>query len=259
MPDELKIDTAEEFPHLSNAPIVEAVIEIRARAEAPWDEPAILDHLKTQLPEYPSVLSQREFRHELKVGPGEPAQSKVQDLGLKGFRLESSDRRQIAQFNRDSFVLSRLSPYEGWDQFSEESVRLWEMYSGLAKPSEIQRLGLRFINRIALIPQHDTLDYYLVAPPQTSAELGFPFVAFLHRDSFAVPGHPYIVNIVKTIQPQQAPGSAGPALIFDIDVVSDQSFQLEESGLEQRANEMRWLKNKFFFGNITPRVLETFR
>lgn len=190
MPDEPTINTSEEFPHLTRAPIVEAALEIRARAESPWEEQAILNHLKSELLEYPNVLSQREVRHELKMGPGRSTESKLQNLGMKGFRFESSDKRQIAQFNRDGFVFSRLPPYEGWEEFSAESFRLWKMYSSLAKPSQIQRLGLRFINRIPLIPQHDTLGYYLVAPPQTSKDLGFPLVGFLHRDSFGVPGRP---------------------------------------------------------------------
>jgi uncharacterized protein (TIGR04255 family) len=258
MPDEPRIDPSEEFSHLSRAPIVEAVLEIRSRAEAPWEEQAILNLLKSELPEYPSALSQREVRHELTMGPGQPTESKLQDLGMKGFRFESSDKRQIVQFNRDGFVFSRLAPYEGWEKFSGESLRLWEMYSTLAKPSQIQRLGLRFINRIPLIPQHDTLDYYLVAPPEKSPELDFPLVAFLHRDSFSVPGLPYIVNLVKTVQPQQTLGGPGPSLILDIDVVSDQPFLLNE-GLEGRVIEMGWLKNKFFFGNITQQLLETFK
>lgn len=69
MTGELKIETAQEFPHLSRAPIVEAALEIRARAEAPWEESAILERLKARLPDYPIALKQREFRHELQIGP----------------------------------------------------------------------------------------------------------------------------------------------------------------------------------------------
>ncbi len=259
MPDQVKIDPTQEFQHLSRAPIVEAALEIRARAEAPWEESVILGQLKALLPDYPTALPQREFRHEFQFGPDQASQAKYQDLGLKGFRLQSQDKVQIAHFNRDGFSFSRLRPYESWDRFSEESFRLWNIYSKLAAPTQIQRLGLRFINRIELTPQHQSLDYYLVAPPKTASELDFPCVTFFHQDTFATPGYPYIVNLVQTIQPQQAPGGAGPALIFDIDVFSEQSFGLETGILSHRLNEMRWLKNRFFFGNIAPQVLETFK
>src|SRR6266481_3127527 len=54
---DFKIDLTETFPHLNNAPIVEAVIEVRTRAEAPWEESTVTQRFKAQLPEYPSVLS----------------------------------------------------------------------------------------------------------------------------------------------------------------------------------------------------------
>ncbi len=259
MPDELTIDTSEEFPRLSRAPIVEATLEFRCRAEATWEEAVILEQLKSRLPDYPLALAQRAFQQEFQFGLNQPAQGTYQDLGLKGFRFQSKDNLQITQFNRDGFAFSRLQPYESWQHFSLEAFRLWEIYAELARPTQIQRLGLRFINRINLEPEQGTLDHYLSAPPQTPEELGFPFITFLHHDSFAVPGKPYIVNVVKTVQPQQSAGVAPPALIFDIDVFSEQPFVLEAATMNQRVAEMRWLKNKFFFGNITSGALETFR
>jgi uncharacterized protein (TIGR04255 family) len=259
MADQLKIDTAEEFPHLANAPIVEAALEIRARAEAPWEEAAILEQLKSRLPDYPTTLALHAFQQQFQFGPNQAAQGTSQDLGLKGFRLQSRDNLQITLFNRDGFTLSRLPPYESWEQFSAEGFRLWDIYMELARPSQIQRLGLRFINRINLRPQEGSLDRYLVAPPQTPADLDFPFVAFLHHDSFAVPGESYFINVVKTVQPAQNGVTTGPALIFDIDVFSEQPFALEDKVLRDKVAEMRWLKNKFFFGSITSGAWEAFK
>jgi uncharacterized protein (TIGR04255 family) len=259
MTDEMKIDTAKGFPHLSRAPIVEAAFEIRARAEAPWEETAILEQLKAQLPDYPSVLAQRAFQQEFTIRPDEPPQGTYHDLGLKGFRLQSNDSLRIAQFTRDTFVFSRLRPYEGWLQFCDEAFRLWRIHTELARPSEIQRLGLRFINRITFSPERVRLEDYLVAPPQMPERLDLPLLAFFHHDTFAVPGHPYIINLVSTVQPQQGAGAEGPALIVDIDVFNEQPFTLDNGALKQRADEMRWLKNKVFFGSITSEALETFK
>ena len=52
----------------------------------------------------------------------------------------------VAQFTRNGFVFSRLKPYEGWETFEAEAKRLWCIYRELAEPSEVQRLGVRFIN-----------------------------------------------------------------------------------------------------------------
>ncbi|HEX7723194.1 MAG TPA: TIGR04255 family protein [Pyrinomonadaceae bacterium] len=259
MADETNIDPTESFPHLSKAPIVEAAFDIRARAELPWEEKAIAEQLKQRLPEYPVTLAQHAFQQDFQFGPNQPAQGTYQESGLKGFRLQSGDNLHITQFNRDGFVFSRLAPYESWEYFSSELFRLWDIYADLAGPSQIHKLGLRFINRIKLSPEHQDLRYYLVVPPLTAPELHLPFVAFLHQDTFAIPRLPYFVNIVKTIQLQQDLGAVGPALIVDIDVSSEQPFALEDGILKDRVAEMRWLKNKFFFGNITPEAVEAFR
>ena len=51
----------------------------------------------------------------------------------------------------------------------------------------------------------------------------------------------------------------GIALILDIDVFTTHGFELDDSVLERRLSEMRWLKNKVFFGSITEKAFEMFR
>ena len=69
----------------------------------------------------------------------------------------------------------------------------------------------------------------------------------MHKDTLAVPGHPYAVNVIRTIQQLFGSGvESGVALILDIDVVTTQGFDLGETLLEPRLLEMRWLKNKVF-------------
>src|SRR5258708_482458 len=73
-----------------------------------------------RLPDYPLALAQRAFQQEFQIGINQPAQGSFQDLGLKGFRLQSRDNLQITQFNRDGFAFSRLQPYESWQGFSRK-------------------------------------------------------------------------------------------------------------------------------------------
>jgi uncharacterized protein (TIGR04255 family) len=253
----LKMDMAGEFPHLPHAPIVEAVIEIRARAQGVWSQEAISAWLKPKLPDYPTAHAQKEYRAEVAFGP-EGATQRGVDLSLKGIRFQSTDKRQVAQFNRDGFVFSRLAPYENWNRLCGEALRLWALQSQLAKPAGVQRLGLRFVNRIVASNEAVALRDYLSVPPQPPTGLNLPFAGFLHHDAFAVPGHPYAINLIRTIQPP-VPNGTGVALILDIDVCSTQPFDAEGGMLEQRLNDMRWLKNKVFFGSVTERALEGFR
>lgn len=252
------INLSESFPHLPRAPIVEAVIEIRARAQTPWEEPAISACLKPKLPDYPAAHAQHEFREEVTVDQQGKTEHVHHDLGLKGLRFQSADKLHVVHFNRDGFVFSRLQPYDHWEQFSGEAIRLWQLHCELAKPCEIERLGLRFINRILIAAEEVRLEDYLKVSPQAPPGLDLAFAGFIHHDTLVVPGHEYGVNLIRTIQPQ-VPDGGGIGVILDIDVYTTQPFEFEAGLLKHRLAEMRWLKNKVFYGSITDKAVERFR
>jgi uncharacterized protein (TIGR04255 family) len=43
---------------------------------------------------------------------------------------------------------------------------------------------------------------------------------------------------------------------LDIDVHNTVPFEINTAEIEKRLGEMRWLKNKAFFGSITPELVE---
>ena len=146
-PTAFTIDHAVQFPHLARAPLVEAVIELRARAADGFDEASSRGHFESKLTGYSFLDSSRTFQHSSKLENGELT-TKVEDLGWKGMRFQSDDKTRIIQFNQDGFVFSHLRPYTDWQDFSDKALALWEVYRAIALPSDVQRTGLRYINRI---------------------------------------------------------------------------------------------------------------
>jgi uncharacterized protein (TIGR04255 family) len=258
-PATVDIKTDEIFENLPRAPIVEAVIEIRARATKTLEESSLRSTLEPRLADYVFLDSLREYQGEVKLEGGKLPSQKVQDLGWKGVRFRSSDQKHITQFNRDGFVFSRLEPYLTWEQLYEESQKLWKIYKELAEPVEIQRIGLRFINRIKLPPGELAFEDFIQPAPSTPQGLDLPFHGFMHHDTLAVPEHPYAINVIRTIQRPSGNVDGGIAVILDIDVFTTHGFDLDETLLSRRFLEMRWLKNKVFFGSITKKALEMFR
>lgn len=257
----LVINVDESFPLLPHAPIVEAVIDIRARPAVALEETMLKPQLEAKLSGYQFLdsMQQIQIQHEVNLKGGTPTNPVIRQQGWKGVRFQSGDKKHIAQFNRDGFVFSRLEPYESWEQLYGEGMRLWSVYVELAQPVEIHRIGLRYINRIQLPPDELRYEDYLEPAPMPPKGLDVPFYGFLHQDTLAVPGHPYGVNVIKTIQPPGAPGVQGLGLILDIDAFTTQGFESEAALLEQRLLEMRWLKNKVFFGSVTPNALKLFQ
>lgn len=254
---DIKLD--EKFENLPHAPIVEAVIEIRARASEALEETSLRTSIEPKLAGYVFLDSLREYQGEVKFESGKLSSQQVQDIGWKGVRFRSTAEKHIAQFNRDGFVFSRLEPYLTWEELESEGTRLWNIYKDLAQPVDTQRLGLRFINRIKLPPGELLFEDYIQPAPTSPHGLELPFHGFMHKDTLGVPGHPYAINVIRTIQQLNGNMSGGVALILDIDVFTTQAFDLDNAVLARRLLEMRWLKNKAFFGSITKKSLKIFR
>ncbi len=252
----LTIDPTQKFPHLDRAPIVEAVIHWRARSEKAHPRDELLRQLKERLPGYPAARSQQEIQFETQIGPEGAAQA--QRARWDGFRFESTDRRHIAQFTHNGFVFSRVTPYEDWDRFAAEAKRLWQIHVELAQPSEIERLGVRFINRIVPIDLAK-LDEILTLPPQSPNGLSLPIGEFLHRNLFDVPGHAYRVHVIQTSQPPAPPETDALSLILDLDVFTTKTIELDDATLDARLCEMRWLKNMAFYSLLTEQTIERFK
>ncbi|NJO85821.1 MAG: TIGR04255 family protein [Synechococcaceae cyanobacterium RM1_1_27] len=97
--------------------------------------------------------------------------------------------------------------------------------------------------------------------PASPPDLALSTEFFFHQDTYSVPGYPYAINWVRTIQPAGADPTNAQALIVDIDVFTNKLLQLgqaDQDTLSQRLQEMRWLKNKVFFSCMTSYALERF-
>ena len=130
-PQAVNIKPGEKFENLPRAPIVEAVIEIRARPAEALEEASLRSTIEPNLAGYVFLDSLREFQGELKFEGGNVSSQRVQDAGWKGVRFRSSDGKHIAQFNRDGFVFNRLEPYLSWEELENESgdfgtfIKIW--------------------------------------------------------------------------------------------------------------------------------------
>jgi uncharacterized protein (TIGR04255 family) len=248
------LEPNEVFPTLSQAPVTEAVLELRCRAETEWEEKRVTALLQQQLPDYHKVESLRGMMTEMRLEPGSAPSHRAEDLGWLGLVMRPEDGKQVARFQRDTFAFNQLSPYPGWDTFVERALTLWSVHERMTTPAEIARIGLRFINRIDLVGPTVKLEDYLVASPKEPDGLMLPFAGFLHRDTLAVPGHEYSVQITRTIQPPTGEEPLKFGLIIDIDVFSTKPWAGTTEELRSRLLQMRWLKNKAFFGSLTPQA-----
>ena len=249
------IDLNEEFPSLKSAPSIEAVIHWQADASTTFEPTVLQEELIQRLPDYPICQPQQGI--EISAETTEGNSEFRQRTKWNGFRLQDEHKHHVAQFTQHGVVFSRLQPYERWENFKTEAIRFWELFLELAAPTVIQRLGVRYINRVPL-EDNDQPSTYLKVAPYPLPELDFSPELFFYKDVYKVPDHPYSIQWTRTIQPQRAVNGDKRALIIDIDVFTTELLELDQETLIQRLSEMRWLKNKVFFSCITEAARERF-
>lgn len=249
----MKIDLSENFPHLTNPPIVEAILDFRCPLVVEWDQERLKAEWQAQLPDYPKVASQRHFSWTARHPSGGASELSTADLGWSGLLFRSADDRQVVQFQRLGFVFSRLAPYSGWERFEAEALRLWKLYIERVRPTAVHRVGLRFLNRIRCPREGFLLGDYLADSPEPLPSLRLRRDSFFHQDTLEVPESEYSVNLVRTLQPAPA-NSDEVGLILDLDVFTKATSDLDEALLRRRLARMRLLKNQCFFGMITEKI-----
>jgi uncharacterized protein (TIGR04255 family) len=140
----------DENPKYPVDTIQEALCEFRLRpsTEHSWSPKHVGDIFKALGPDaYPGIESMPEIGLVLTVGAdGQPQQKVVQ--GPPRSRFTRADAKQIVQVSAQLFVVNFLAPYPGWLAVRNEILAKWQLIEPLLRPDAIERIGLRYINRI---------------------------------------------------------------------------------------------------------------
>jgi uncharacterized protein (TIGR04255 family) len=244
-----------EYPFLKNAPIIEAVIDIRVKARDDLTVEqldAIHDSISDQ---YPNKKARHKWEGRFEFKKGEPPISSGTEA-IDGYIFTSADQKQVFQARLDGFTFSRLKPYKTWEHLRDEAYKIWLRYKEITSP-EITRVALRYINKIEIpLPIRDFSEY-LNAAPIIPKGLPQGVSSFLTRvvihepviDAFAIITH----ALEQIINPNILP------IILDIDVFKQKSEGISEKDAWDTLEKLRYFKNKIFFENITEKTKEIFQ
>ncbi|MBL7049251.1 MAG: TIGR04255 family protein [Nitrospira sp.] len=241
-------------PTLNNAPIAEALIDIRVKLPATLKVEiidTIYDAIKDKYPD-----KQEQKISELKLDLRSEDTVNSSGAIVNGYRYISSDKKQIVQTRLDGFTLSRLHPYVKWDEMRDEAFRLWELYKDITSPDSIIRVAVRYINILNIqLPIKDFGDY-LSAPPIVPDGLPQGISSFLNRIVISEPSIGASAIITQALE--QIALDAAP-IILDID-----AFKLKPNGMEEKdaweaIDQLRHFKNRIFFNSITDRLKEEYK
>lgn len=246
-----------DFPHLSKAPIVEALIDFRVRPKkgiGPKELAAMHGRIKDR---YPTSKAIRELQTRFEVKEGEAPQQSVEQKE-RGYRFESTDGRYVLQVRVDGFTLSRLKPYEDWEALIDETQSIWRRYVELLDPESVIRVATRFINRVEIPVPMGKFEEFFTAPPVVPKGLPEFVSEYFSRVVINDPNTGAMVIFTQALEPIGPSADVVPYLV-DIDVFKEDTFGVASEELWKLLAEFRSLKNRAFFASLTPKTVELLR
>jgi uncharacterized protein (TIGR04255 family) len=245
--------------HLRNAPITEAVIDLRVRTATDLNVQRFAE-LGTKIgQQYGDAKAINLFELGIQQLPGAPLEGRGVLHGCIGYRYESSDGKYIAQFRTDGFTLSRLAPYTTWEEIFAEASRLYRFYVEVGSVEEVIRVATRYINRLSL-PQAEAknLSLFLTRPPKTPPKVSALLTGFLTQIQFYDLETQISGTITQMVQPQaELPGKI--SVILDLDAFEQKPSSPDPDQVLERFADLRIVKNQYFFASITDKTVALYK
>jgi uncharacterized protein (TIGR04255 family) len=249
-------DLESSFPTLKNAPITEALIDIRVELPSDVDIAALHRFYEGLEDRFPKIDQRMSMSATLDL--------KQPDGGLKGnapkpdgYMMRSEEKALVVQARLDGFTINKLTPYHNWKSFSDEAKELWERYVRIARPSKVIRLALRYTNRIEVLPGREFKEFVLTFPEVAP---GIPQILPEYFLRLVIPHPSGSTAIVMESSLPSAPEAENVSMLLDIDVFRAVDIPpTQESTIWSTLEELRAYKNLIFFQTITPTQMEKYK
>lgn len=242
--------------HLNNAPIREALIDVRAALPADAGL-ALLDSVDDRMrAAFPERKTIHQGRFQVNFDFKEGASETSAEHGALGVRYESQDGKRIVQFRLNGYTYSRLAPYTNWDEMRDEAREFWQIYSSAMSPVAVSRVATRFINMIRIPMPINDFEDWLTQPPRIPKDLPQALAGYLLRIVLPDPdtgATSIITQALEEVGPQYA------SVVLDIDVFLNRDSGDADGSIWDQLEQLRTLKNKIFFASVTDRTLELCR
>ncbi len=246
--------TVERF---RNAPIVEALLDIRAELPSTIDLDRLATIHQAVRNQYPIKRERGSWKFGFHVRQGIPEDPEKPVGDVDGFLFLSADERKTVQVRLDGFTFNWLRPYDRWESFRDEAMRVWSLYIQATEPRRITRTALRYINRIEIpVPLRDLKDY-VTTLPELAPGLPESLDSFFMRLVLHEPQIEAQAILTEMTEPVRD-GKILP-LIFDIDVFNLSSSDANDEDIWLKLEQLRGFKNKIFLDSITEKTKELIR
>lgn len=246
-----------DFEHLENAPITEALFDIKVKLP-PGTELSSLDDAKRALEtDYPQIDIRHSVQGRIEFGPGAEVTQTASTPTPHAYLMKSSDDANVVQLRVDGFAFSRLKPYTSWDEIFPTFLDLWRYYCAHAEVEIVTRLAVRYINHLRVPLPIQNIRDVLQAPPLVPRGVPQNMSAFLQRSVLHDPASGQSVNLIQATE--ESVDEKYATFLLDIDAYQHVELDQNSGEITSIFDGLRALKNKAFFNSITEQTRELFR
>jgi uncharacterized protein (TIGR04255 family) len=246
---------------LAAPPLVEAICEFRLAPGSAWDWaiPGLLwERLQADYPTRKQL-----FEQVIVVGTAASSSPSVPTPMPPIERLQffSTDESRLVQVGPNLLAINQVRAYPGWDEFRRRILAVVSAYSGLAAPTTVARIGLRYINRLPLPTDGKVrLEDWLTLMPTFPPVLERPLSGFMQRYELREDGMKGRLSLTMGLNVGVA-GSAqeGLGLVLDLDGHTEAPPKFIDSEIGAWLDKTHDRIGEAFLASLQPKILDQLR
>ena len=238
-----------------NSPIIEAVCEFRFAPSLSWDPTipgVIYEKIKDIFPKKRRVQIQ-EFTFT------------AEEKGMKQ-EVKTSERAQFLheeekifmQVGQDVLSVHHLKPYSSWSNFYTFIVKAFNTYREIANPTGIQRIGLRYINRMEIPKEPIEIEGYFNFRPYIGENMPQEISSIFSGAVFNFEGGKHLMKVQLKDIPMSKPSTGLSAFIFDMDYFTASPGSVNIEDIENWLNIAHERIEKIFEEALTEETKKLF-
>lgn len=159
-----------------NPPIIEAVCEFRLTGETPWDLTVpglVYERIRNDFPE-----KEQRIVPEMRVTQSSQG-IKQQMAQNERMMFLTKNRKMFVQVGTQLLAVNCLKPYPTWTDFKPKIEMAYDALANVVNIKGLERIGLRYINRIDIPESSINLRDYFGFRPYLSDSLPYPISDFI--------------------------------------------------------------------------------
>lgn len=237
-----------------NAPITEAVIEIRVQPPTSVDSAALQGLAQSLKADFPKQAPMQFVAMGIAQKPDQKFQPSISQ-SVVGVRLSKTDDSRVLQIRHEGFAYSHMPPYTDWATFRGEAQLLWKRYRNIYPDAKLTRCALRYINRIDIPePRIEPYDYFGLYPKVPEALPQQDVIGITLNLRMPQKDLQCVASIQQALSEPVKPGHI--SIILDIDIFRLQIEDWNDDATWAFLEKLRDRKNEIFEACITARTRE---